>query len=334
VVPAGQLLAFAALAAVLIAVPGPSVLFTIGRALTVGRRAALFTVAGNELGLCVQVAAVAFGVGAVVERSAEIFTIVKWAGAAYLAYLGVQAIRHRKSVAGALAARITPVQPLRAMRDGFLVGVTNPKTIVFFVIALPGCTTRAAGHLPVQAQMLAVGALFPLIALLLDSVWAAAAGTVREWFTRSPRRLAMIGLGVGIAVTGRTDLCVLHRRHVVQMRVELLGNGGCLVHVLLRRRVGQHGLERLSGLPLRVVNDPYSVRADVDVRRDEAGQVLHDLVGSPDEDIGQLALALGSHGEHVDQRGHRSIGRDIGAGHGFPPLSRPDGSQLPSRDRS
>ena len=212
----GHLLQFAALAAVLIAIPGPSVLFTISRALTVGRRAALFTVAGNELGLCVQVSAVAFGVGALLERSAEIFMIVKWAGAAYLAYLGVQAIRHRQSMAEALAARITPVRPLRAMSDGFIVGATNPKSIVFFVIALPEFTDRSTGHLPVQAQMLIVGALFPVIALVLDSVWAVAAATVRQWFTRSPRRLAliggagglvMIGLGLSIAATGRKDLC-------------------------------------------------------------------------------------------------------------------------------
>jgi threonine/homoserine/homoserine lactone efflux protein len=209
-----QLLQFAALAAVLIAIPGPSVLFTVSRALTVGRRSALFTVAGNELGLCVQVAAVAFGVGALVERSAQIFMIVKWAGAAYLAYLGLQAIRHRRSMAEALTARITPVQPLRAMRDGFIVGATNPKSIVFFVIALPEFTSRATGHLPVQAQMLIVGTLFPVIALVLDSVWAAAAGTVQQWLTQSPRRLAliggagglvMIGLGVSIAATGRKD---------------------------------------------------------------------------------------------------------------------------------
>jgi threonine/homoserine/homoserine lactone efflux protein len=82
VVPVSHLLEFAALAAVLIAIPGPSVLCTISRALTVARGSGLLTVAGNELGLCVQVAAVAFGVGALVERSAEIFMVVKWAGAA------------------------------------------------------------------------------------------------------------------------------------------------------------------------------------------------------------------------------------------------------------
>jgi threonine/homoserine/homoserine lactone efflux protein len=213
-VPASHVLAFAAVVTVLIAIPGPSVLFTISRALTVGRRAALLTVIGNELGLCVQVVAVAFGVGAVVERSAQVITVVKLAGAVYLAFLGVQAIRHRRSVAAALAARVTPVRPLRAIRDGFVVGVANPKTIVFFVVGLPEFTTTAPGHLPVPAQMLILGALFPVIALVLDSAWAAIAGTARQWLVGSPRRLAviggagglvMIGLGVSIAATGRKD---------------------------------------------------------------------------------------------------------------------------------
>src|ERR1044072_5744167 len=103
---ADAFLAFSVLSFLLIAVPGPSVLFTISRALTVGRRAALLTVAGNELGVCVQVAAVAFGVGAVLERSAQVLVAVKLAGAAYLVFLGVQAIRHRGSMAEALAARV------------------------------------------------------------------------------------------------------------------------------------------------------------------------------------------------------------------------------------
>jgi threonine/homoserine/homoserine lactone efflux protein len=213
-IPATHVLAFAAVVAVLIAIPGPSVLFTISRALTVGRRAALLTVVGNELGLCVQVVAVAFGVGAVVQRSAHVITVIKLAGAVYLAFLGVQAIRHRRSMAEALAARVTPVRPLRAVRDGFVVGVANPKTIVFFVAGLPEFTTTAPGHLPVPAQMLILGALFPVIALVLDSAWAAIAGTARQWLVGSPRRLAliggagglvMIGLGVSIAATGRKD---------------------------------------------------------------------------------------------------------------------------------
>ena len=212
--PVSHVLAFTAVVTVLIAVPGPSVLFTISRALTVGRRSALFTVIGNEIGLYVQVIAVAFGVGAVVERSAQILTVVKFAGAAYLVGLGVQAVRHRKSMAEALTAQLRPVTPLRAIRDGFVVGAANPKTIVFFIVALPEFTSSAPGHLPVQVQMLILGALFPVIALGLDSAWATAAGTARQWLIRSPRRLAliggagglvMIGLGVSVAVTGRKD---------------------------------------------------------------------------------------------------------------------------------
>ena len=209
-----HILAFVAVAMVLIAVPGPSVLFTVSRALTVGRRSALFTVIGNEIGEFAQVAAVAFGVGALVERSAEIFAIVKWTGAAYLVFLGVQAIRHRRSMTEELAARTAPVRPLRAIRDGFIVGGTNPKSIVIFVVVLPEFTDRAPGYLPVPLQMLILGGLFASIALLLDSAWAAVAGTARQWFVRSPRRLAliggtsglvMIGLGVSVAATGRSD---------------------------------------------------------------------------------------------------------------------------------
>jgi len=213
-VPLSHVLAYAAVVSVVIAVPGPSVLFTISRALTVGRRAALLTVVGNETGLCVQVVAVAFGVGAVLERYAQILTAVKLAGAAYLVFLGVQAVRHRTSMAEALAANLPPVTPLRAIRDGFAVGVANPKSIVFLVVGLPEFVSRAPGHLPVPAQMLILGALFPVIALVLDGLWAVVADTARRWLVRSPRRLAliggtgglvMIGLGVSVAVTGRKD---------------------------------------------------------------------------------------------------------------------------------
>ena len=212
--PLSHVLAYAAVVSVVIAIPGPSVLFTISRALTVGRRAALLTVVGNEAGLCVQVVAVAFGVGAVLEQYAQILTVVKLAGAAYLVFLGVQALRHRTSMAEALAANLPPVTPLRAIRDGFVVGVANPKSIVFLVVGLPEFVSKAPGHLPVPAQMLLLGMLFPVIALVLDGLWAVVADTARRWLVRSPRRLAMIGgtgglvmigLGVSVAVTGRKD---------------------------------------------------------------------------------------------------------------------------------
>ncbi len=211
-VSARNLLEFAALAALVIAIPGPSVLFTISRALTRGRRTALLSVVGNEIGGIVQVAAVAFGLGAIVVRSAELFTVVKFGGAAYLVYLGIQAIRHRRSLSEAIAMGTAPISTLRAIRDGAVVGATNPKSIAFFVAVLPEFTNRASGH--VTEQVLVLGLLFPLIALVLDSVWALLAGTAATWLARSPRRLAaiggtggllMIGIGVSFAVAGRKD---------------------------------------------------------------------------------------------------------------------------------
>ena len=208
-----QVLGFALLSVVIIVVPGPSVLFTVGRALTVGRREALLTVAGNAIGAYLQAIAVAVGIGVIVERSVLVFTAIKLVGAAYLVFLGVQAIRHRRKVTEALAEGIPTVLPSgRALRDGIVVGVTNPKVIVFFVVALPQFTNPAAGNVPLQ--MLVLAALFPLIALVLDSLWALLASTARAWFSRSPRRLEMvggtgglmmIGLGATIAVTGRKD---------------------------------------------------------------------------------------------------------------------------------
>jgi threonine/homoserine/homoserine lactone efflux protein len=206
------MVAFAGVAAILVAIPGPSVLFTISRALTGGRRTALWNVVGNELGLMVQVVAVAFGAGALIESSAEVFTVVKLAGAVYIVYLGVQAIRHRRSLSEAVARGAGPVPPRRAIRDGAVVGATNPKTVAFFLIILPQFTRPAAGHLTLQ--LLILGCIFPVVALVIDAVWALAAGTLSQWLSRSPRRLAaiggvgglvMIGLGVSVAATGRRN---------------------------------------------------------------------------------------------------------------------------------
>jgi threonine/homoserine/homoserine lactone efflux protein len=211
-VPVDHLLAFLTLSFVLIAVPGPSVLFTVSRALAVGRRDALLTVLGNATGVYVQVVAIAFGLGAVIARSAQAYTILKLVGAAYLIHLGVQAIRHRRSLATAFDAGAAPARTRRVLLDGFVVGIANPKSIVFFAAVLPQFTDRAAGHVPVQ--ILVLGALFICIGLLSDSAWALLAATARSWFARSPRRLTlvggtsgliMIGLGTSLAMTGRKD---------------------------------------------------------------------------------------------------------------------------------
>ena len=211
-IPTSHLLAFTVTAFVIIAIPGPSVLFTVSRAITLGRGAGVATVAGNTVGAFTQVVAVAFGIGPLVERSVAVFTVLKLAGAAYLIFLGVQAIRHRRSLADALGATIERKTAARIMIDGFTVGVTNPKVIVFFAAMLPQFVDRQAGHVPVQ--IIVLGAIFAGIALISDSMWALAAGTIRAWFARSPRRLeliggagglAMIGIGTRLALTGRND---------------------------------------------------------------------------------------------------------------------------------
>ena len=210
--PTAHLLAFTLTAFALIVVPGPSVLFTVSRALALGRMAGVATVAGNTVGVYVQVVAVAFGIGALVERSVMVFTFVKLGGAAYLIFLGVQAIRHRQKLAEMLGSRIENKSVARVMADGFVVGIGNPKAIVFFAAVLPQFVDRPAGQVP--QQMLLLGAIFAGIALLSDSGWALVAGSARAWFGRSPRRLeliggtgglVMIGIGATLAVSGRKD---------------------------------------------------------------------------------------------------------------------------------
>lgn len=210
--PTAHLLAFTLTAFALIVVPGPSVLFTVSRALALGRAAGVATVAGNTVGVYVQVVAVAFGIGALVERSVMGFTIVKLGGAAYLIFLGVQAIRHRQKLAEMLGSRIENKSVARVMADGFVVGIGNPKAIVFFAAVLPQFVDRQAGQVP--QQMLLLGAIFAGVALLSDSGWALVAGSARAWFGRSSRRLeliggtgglVMIGIGAMLAVSGRKD---------------------------------------------------------------------------------------------------------------------------------
>lgn len=207
-IPTSNLIAFTLASAVIVAIPGPSVLFVIGRALVLGRAGALLSVLGNALGVFVQVILVAAGVGVIIEQSVILFTIIKFAGAAFLVYLGVQAIRRRGTqVANDDGAIRTSNR--RVLGESFIVGASNPKTVVFFIAVLPQFVAPASGWVP--AQMLLLGTMFLLIALVLDSVWALAAGAARDWFGRSPRRIAslsatggvaMIALGGTLAATG------------------------------------------------------------------------------------------------------------------------------------
>jgi threonine/homoserine/homoserine lactone efflux protein len=210
-IPAGSLVAFAITSALLIIVPGPSVLFVISRGVALGRRAALLTVVGNAGGVFVQVLAVAAGLGAVLERSTVLFDAVRLVGAAYLVHLGVQAVRHRRELSTVLD--VTTTRPASSiLREGFVVGLTNPKLVIFFTAVLPQFVEPDGG--PVPLQLLLLGGIFVALALVLDSCWGLAAGTARAWLSGRPHRLERLGgagglvivaLGLRLAVTGRKD---------------------------------------------------------------------------------------------------------------------------------
>ena len=211
-ISSGQLIGFTLASLVLIVVPGPGVLFIVGRALSHGRRTAFATAAGHALGNYAVAACVAVGLGAVLERSAQVFLAAKLVGALYLVILGVQAIRHRRSLATAMSAAAGTGDGWRALRDGLVVGVTNPKSYILFGAVLPQFVSRTAGNVP--AQMLLLALISVAIGLVSDITWGLAASGVRAWFAGSPRRyelvggaggLAMIGVGVTIALTGRKN---------------------------------------------------------------------------------------------------------------------------------
>lgn len=206
-----QLLGFGLAAMVVIIIPGPSVVFVVGRAVSYGQRVALASVVGNTIGLFVVMSLVCLGLGAIVAESMLVFTIIKFAGAAYLVWLGVQALRHRRELRmGAGEARLA-LTGWQAVRQGFVVGVTNPKGFLIFAAMLPPFVDQA-GSSPVPAQMFVLGCVAVVLGLVCDSAWALAAGRARDWFVASEGRgsalgaiggTSMIGLGVGMALTGR-----------------------------------------------------------------------------------------------------------------------------------
>ena len=140
---AGSAATFAAFAFVLVIVPGPSVLFIIGRGVALGPRAALQTVVGNTIGALALVLVVSAGLGPLLDRSDLLFDLIRWSGASYLVYLGVQAIRHRG--ANSVSDPAESASSSRThIRDGFVVGLTNPKLAVFLAAVLPSSSTPIA----------------------------------------------------------------------------------------------------------------------------------------------------------------------------------------------
>ena len=201
------LLLFAVASVALVAVPGPNVLFVLARGIGGGRRAAVVSVLGVETATLCFVASAAFGLTALLASSALAFTVVRYAGAAYLVFLGIRALRDRGGV-GPAAPR-APARDGRTFRQAFGVGISNPKVAIFFLAFLPQFVSPAVGS--PTSQVLVLGLVFFVVATVLDLGWAMLAGLLAGWLRRHPALLrrqrfvtgpVYLGLGAYAAVAG------------------------------------------------------------------------------------------------------------------------------------
>jgi threonine/homoserine/homoserine lactone efflux protein len=188
----------------IILAPGPSVLFTIARAIAWGRLAAIATVIGNAAGMFLISVLVALGLGPILQSSKLFYNAIQWAGGGYLIYLGYIAIAASKAHAQDLQST-DGAKPsfLTSIKNGFWVGALNPKSIVFFAAILPQFVDQEKNN--VTAQLLLLGGIFALVALISDGAYGVLAGTIRIWLSGDVRRLifmrrfggvVMIALGV------------------------------------------------------------------------------------------------------------------------------------------
>jgi threonine/homoserine/homoserine lactone efflux protein len=186
-----QLAEFFIASITIIMVPGPSVLFTLARGFAWGRAVAVLTVLGNSLGTLVLSVIVAIGLGPLLSDSKAFSITLQLAGGLYLLWLGVGAMRHRHAHAEAMKKR-EEFRPsnLTVVRQGFTVGILNPKSLVFFAAVFPHFVDRSKGH--VTYQLLIFGGIFSVMAFLSDGTWGMIAGTAREWLSDSPHRLVIL----------------------------------------------------------------------------------------------------------------------------------------------
>lgn len=195
----------------IILAPGPSVLFTIARAISWGRLTALATVIGNATGMFLVSVAVAIGLGPLLQSSKLFYNSLQWAGGIYLIYLGLMAIKasHLDAVGMTTAEGGAP-KFFTSIKNGFWVGVLNPKSVVFFAAILPQFVDQEKNN--VTAQLLLLGAIFATVALISDGAYGILAGSIRAWLSGDLRRLIFMrrfGGGVMIALGAFTILSVV-----------------------------------------------------------------------------------------------------------------------------
>jgi threonine/homoserine/homoserine lactone efflux protein len=206
--PLNDLLLFMTAALVLLLIPGPAVLYIVARSVDQGRRAGWASSSGIATGTLAHVLAATLGLSALLVSSASAYSVVKYAGAAYLFYLGVKKLRERPGTHGEI--KEVPALPLRRVyRQGVLVQLLNPKTAIFFFAFLPQFVSPARGQ--VGLQFFVLGMLFTLMGFVSDSMWALTAGSAAGWLKRNRTFIrnqhyvsgtAYLGLGLATAVTG------------------------------------------------------------------------------------------------------------------------------------
>jgi threonine/homoserine/homoserine lactone efflux protein len=202
------LLGFLATAFTLVAIPGPSVMFIIGRTLSHGRKAGLITVFFNSVGHSTWMLAVAFGLGGFLSSIPAALNVIRIVGALYLGYLGVQSIRHRRSEEAELAEKnsATAADPdalvstplWKLARDAYLIGFSNPKVAVFFFAVLPQFVDPGGNF---TLQFLTLGIIFEIMGNLGDAAYSLSASVARHWiFARTGRLATIVGIG-GVLIT-------------------------------------------------------------------------------------------------------------------------------------
>jgi threonine/homoserine/homoserine lactone efflux protein len=205
--PPRELLIFMTAAIVLLLIPGPAVLYIVARSVDQGRKAGLASCSGIATGALVHVLAAALGLSALLVSSAMAYSVVKYAGAAYLIYLGIKKLRERPAADG--ATHVQPASLRHVYAQGVLVEALNPKVALFFFAFLPQFVDPARGS--VVLQFLALGTLFALMGLASDSLWAVTAGSAAGWLQGNPTFLrhqqyvsgtVYIGLGLATAASG------------------------------------------------------------------------------------------------------------------------------------
>jgi threonine/homoserine/homoserine lactone efflux protein len=198
---------FVSAALVLLLVPGPAVLYIFARSVEQGRLAGLVSILGIHTATLVHVVAAAAGLSAILASSALAFSVVKYAGAAYLIWLGLKKIFGRSDTPGEVTVR--RLGHARLFREGFVVNLLNPKTALFFLAFLPQFVEVDRGH--VAMQIVFLGLLFTVLGCITDGCYALAAGTAGNWLKQSRGYLKVerhvsgvlfIGLGLTAAFAG------------------------------------------------------------------------------------------------------------------------------------